>query len=63
MRHRFFDGVSFDDLSNGLIESPWQPEVTSQRDTKFFDFYPEEEEIYEGIPRELDEKFFSTFNN
>lgn len=55
MKHRFFDGVSFEDLFNGFIESPWQPEVSCSKDTQFFDNYPEEDDILEEIPRELDQ--------
>lgn len=53
MKHKFFDGVSFEDLYNGLIDSPWTPEVHSLGDTKFFDKYPEENDDTESLPEEL----------
>lgn len=62
MKHKFFEGVSFDDLYNGLIESPWSPDVSCTRDTKFFDNYPEEDEDTQSIPSDLDEQYFSDFN-
>lgn len=62
MRHSFFDGVSFEELYNGQIESPWTPEVSEQGDTQFFDSYPEEEEEVESLPEELDSEYFTDFN-
>lgn len=53
MKHKFFDGVSFEDLYNDLIDSPWTPEVHSYGDTKFFDKYPEENDDTESLPEEL----------
>lgn len=62
MKHSFFEGVSFEELFNGQVESPWIPEVSGQGDTKFFDIYPEEEEEVQSIPDALDLEIFSDFN-
>lgn len=62
MKHAFFDGVSFEDLYNGQIESPWTPEVSDQGDTKFFDNYPDDDEDVESLPDDMDSEYFSDFN-
>lgn len=61
MAHRFFRGVPFDKMLECGVESPWVPELKSQRDTAFFESYPDSEETPRKLSTEVDQEFFSDF--
>ena len=61
MSHKFFEGVPFDEVLDGRIESPWVPELKSQRDTAFFEHYPDSEESARKIPSDMNSQYFVDF--
>ena len=61
MAHRFFRGVPFDKMLECGVESPWIPELKSQRDTAFFEKYPDSEETPRKLSIDVDNEFFSDF--
>ena len=61
MDHQFFEGVEFEDFLNQKIKAPWIPELKTQRDTCFFEKYPEAEDSLTEIPSEIDREIFGDF--
>ena len=61
MLHPFFRGVPFDEVLSSAIDAPWIPELRSQRDTVFFEPYPESQESARKLSPDLDEQYFVDF--
>jgi len=61
MKHEFFEGVCFEDVLTKKIDAPWVPELKTQRDTEFFEDYPDSERSISDIPSDLDFELFSDF--
>ena len=61
MKHQFFEGVLFEDFLREKVKAPWVPELKSQRDTCFFEKYPEQEDSLTEIPFEVDTEIFGEF--
>lgn len=61
MAHKFYRGVPFEKMLDCAIEAPWVPELKSQRDTAFFENYPETEETPRKLSTEMDQEYFSDF--
>ena len=61
IKHRFYRDVPFEEIINGDVKAPWQPELKSQRDTAFFEKYPESQESARRLSTELDDHLFIDF--
>lgn len=61
MNHSFFEGVQFEDFLSQKVPAPWVPELKTQRDTCFFEKYPEREDSITEIPSEMDREIFGDF--
>ena len=61
MNHQFFEGIQFEDFLHQKISAPWVPELKTQRDTYFFEKYPEQEDSISDIPSEMDREIFGQF--
>lgn len=61
MGHGFFEGVCFEEVEKRKVDAPWVPELKTQRDTGFFEDYPDSERSISDIPSDLDFELFSDF--
>lgn len=61
MAHKFFRGVPFEKMLDCSLEAPWVPELKSQRDTAFFENYPDSEESPRNLGTEADIEYFGDF--
>jgi hypothetical protein len=61
MSHKFYRGVPFEKMLECELEAPWVPELRSQRDTAFFENYPDSEESPRNLSTDIDREYFSDF--
>ena len=61
IQHKFYRNVPFEEIFSGELKPPWLPDLISNRDTAFFEHYPESEESARRLSTELDDNMFIDF--